>query len=90
MAGILSPSTEDMNVSPSFSGVASFSFYASRANATNCQLAVEFVSFEVVVFGLLNTFINAVGFVGNVLSLVVLAKGKNVFVCVMMEITTVS
>jgi len=43
-------------------------------NVTHCRLAVDLLSFDVIVFGFLGTFINIVGLLGNILSLIVLIK----------------
>ena len=45
-------------------------------NVTHCRLAVDLLSFDVIVFGFLGTFINIVGLLGNILSLIVLIKGE--------------
>ena len=57
---------------PAFNATAA---YPNGLNVTRCDFAVHFLSFEVLVFGFLGSFINAVGLLGNILSLVVLFKG---------------
>ena len=52
---------------------------AESINVTHCRLAVELWSFEAVLFGFVGTLINAIGLLGNFLSLLVLIKGKYVF-----------